>query len=47
MDGTGRMRAKLVAARFFMECMLPGTAAHLARIRAGAASVMEMPAELF
>jgi acyl-CoA dehydrogenase len=46
-DTTGRMQAKLVTARFFMERMLPGTAAHLARIRAGAASVMEMPAELF
>jgi alkylation response protein AidB-like acyl-CoA dehydrogenase len=42
-----RMQAKLVTARFFMERMLPETAAHLARIRAGAASVMELPAEAF
>ena len=32
-----RMNAKLVTARFFMERMLPETAAHLARIQAGAA----------
>jgi hypothetical protein len=34
-------------ARFFMERMLPETAQHLARIQAGAASVMELPAEAF
>jgi len=44
---TARMRAKLVTARFFMERMLPDTAAHLGRIRAGAASVMELPSEAF
>jgi hypothetical protein len=42
-----RMTAKLVTGRFFMERMLPETAAHLARIQAGAASVMELPAEAF
>jgi len=41
------LNAKLVAGRFFMERMLPETAAHLARIQAGAASVMELPAEAF
>jgi hypothetical protein len=41
------MKAKLVTARFFMERMLPETAAHLARIQAGAASMMELPAEAF
>jgi len=46
-DTSGRMKAKLVTARFFMERMLPETAAHLARIQAGAASVMELPAEMF
>jgi acyl-CoA dehydrogenase len=46
-DASGRMQGRLVTARFFMERMLPETAAHLARIRAGAASVMELPAELF
>jgi hypothetical protein len=44
---TPRYNAKLVAARFFMERMLPQTATHLARIQAGAASTMEMPAEMF
>jgi hypothetical protein len=42
-----RMTAKLVTARFFMERMLPETAAHLARIQSGAASLMELPAEAF
>jgi acyl-CoA dehydrogenase len=46
-DSSGRMNAKLVTARFFMERMLPETAAHLARIQAGAGSVMELPAEMF
>jgi acyl-CoA dehydrogenase len=41
------MNAKLVAGRFFMERMLPETASHLARIQAGAGSIMELPAELF
>ena len=42
-----RMNAKLVTGRFFMERVLPETAAHLARIQAGAASTMELPAEAF
>jgi hypothetical protein len=42
-----RMTAKLVTGRFFMERMLPETAAHLARIQAGATSMMELPAEAF
>jgi acyl-CoA dehydrogenase len=46
-DVSGRMNAKLVTARFFMERMLPETAAHLARIQSGAASLMELPAEAF
>jgi acyl-CoA dehydrogenase len=33
--------------RFFVERMLPETALHLARIRLGAANVMELPAEAF
>jgi len=41
------MKGKLVTARFFMERMLPETAAHLARIQAGAASTMELPDEAF
>jgi acyl-CoA dehydrogenase len=47
-DGAApRLNAKLVTGRFFMERMLPETAAHLARIKAGAASMMELPAEAF
>ena len=47
-DGdAGRMTAKLVTGRFFMERMLPETGAHLARIRSGAGSTMELPAEAF
>jgi acyl-CoA dehydrogenase len=41
------MRDKLVAGRFFVERMLPETAVHLARIRLGAANVMELPAAAF
>ncbi len=44
---TPRYSAKLVTARFFMERMLPETAAHLARIQSGAASMMDMPDEQF
>jgi len=42
-----RYQAKLTTARFFMERMLPETAAHLTRIQAGAASTMELPDEAF
>jgi hypothetical protein len=42
-----RYSAKLVTARFFVERMLPETATRLARIKAGAASTMEMPDEQF
>ena len=44
---TPRYSAKLATARFFMERMLPETAAHLARIQSGAASTMELPDEAF
>ncbi len=47
-DGAARrLDAKLVTARFFMERMLPETAAQLARIKSGAASTMALPAEAF
>jgi hypothetical protein len=46
-DGAARMNAKLVTGRFFMERVLPETAAQLARIQAGAGSLMELPAEMF
>jgi len=42
-----RMNNKLVTARFFMERMLPETAAHLARIQSGADAMMALPAEAF
>ena len=41
------MNAKLVTGRFFMERVLPETAAQLARIQPGAASTMELPDEMF
>jgi hypothetical protein len=42
-----RMEAKLVTARFFFERMLPETGLRLARITAGADTVMALPAEAF
>jgi acyl-CoA dehydrogenase len=42
-----RMAERLTTGRFFMERMLPATTTHLARIKAGAASTMELPAEAF
>ena len=44
---TDSMNGKLMTARFFVERMLPETAAHLQRITAGADAVMSMPAEMF
>src|SRR5215469_2272566 len=47
-DGrAGRLNAKLVTGRFFMERLLPETAAQLARLKAGAATTMELPADAF
>jgi acyl-CoA dehydrogenase len=43
----GRINDKLVTGRFFMERMLPESAAHLARIKAGAGSTMALPIEAF
>jgi alkylation response protein AidB-like acyl-CoA dehydrogenase len=42
-----RMTRRLATGRFFMERMLPATTMHLARIKAGAASTMALPAEAF
>jgi len=42
-----RMSAKLITGRFFMERVLPETAAQLVRIQSGAASMMDMPDESF
>ena len=44
---TDHIKAKLVTGKFFIERMLPETALHLQRIQAGAATVMELPAEAF
>jgi alkylation response protein AidB-like acyl-CoA dehydrogenase len=47
-NGSGeRMSAKLVTGRFFAERLLPAATTHLARIKAGAASTMALPAEAF
>jgi hypothetical protein len=43
----GFMDAKLITARFFAERILPDTAAHRAKIEAGAEAMMAMPAEAF
>ena len=42
-----RLEAKLATARFFMDRMLPETAAQLARIQSGAASTMALADEAF
>jgi hypothetical protein len=42
-----RLDAKLVTGRFFMDRMLPETAAQLARIQSGADSTMALPADAF
>jgi len=42
-----RMDAKLTTARFFMERMLPETKLRLARISAGADTMMSLPEEMF
>ena len=47
-DGVAdRMAQRLATGRFFMERMLPETATHLTRIKAGAASTMALSAEAF
>ncbi|MCA0319706.1 MAG: acyl-CoA dehydrogenase C-terminal domain-containing protein [Proteobacteria bacterium] len=42
-----RMTAKLATARFFFEQLMPESGAHLARVTAGADSMMALPAEAF
>jgi hypothetical protein len=47
-NGAGdRAAAKLATGRFFAERLLPASTTHLARIKAGAASTMALPAEAF
>ena len=43
----GRAAERLTTGRFFMERMLPAATTHLARVKAGAASTMELPAQAF
>jgi hypothetical protein len=44
---TAFWEAKLVTGRYFMERVMPETAAHLARISSGADTMMALPAEAF
>jgi len=46
-ESTPDLDAKLVVAKFFNERMLPETSAHLARLSAGAQTLMALPAEAF
>src|ERR1700722_7523196 len=46
-DSNAELEAKLTLAKFFNERMLPETGAHLARLSAGAATIMAMPAAAF
>jgi acyl-CoA dehydrogenase len=44
---TPYLSTKLVTGRFFMERVLPETAAHLARVQSGSATTMELTADAF
>jgi hypothetical protein len=44
---TPYLKTKLVTGKFFMERMIPETAAHLARLQSGSATTMELAAEAF
>jgi acyl-CoA dehydrogenase len=46
-DDTGFYEGKLVTGRYFMERVMPETAAHLARISSGSGMMMALPAEAF
>ncbi len=46
-ESSATLDAKLILAKFFSERMLPETAAHLARLSAGASTLMALPAEAF
>jgi acyl-CoA dehydrogenase len=46
-DATSFYENKLVTGRYFMERVMPETAAHLARISSGADTMMALPAEAF
>jgi alkylation response protein AidB-like acyl-CoA dehydrogenase len=47
LGSTSYLTTKLTTGRFFMERVLPETAAHLAKLQAGSATMMELPAEAF
>jgi hypothetical protein len=42
-----KLSARLTTGRFFVERLLPAATTHLARIKAGATSLMALPAEAF
>ncbi|MEJ6781984.1 acyl-CoA dehydrogenase [Aminobacter sp. Piv2-1] len=46
-DQAAFLEGKLVTGRYFMERVMPETAAHLARISTGSATMMALPAEAF
>jgi acyl-CoA dehydrogenase len=46
-DRAAEMQARLLTGKFYMERTMPESAAHLARITAGADTIMAMPAEMF
>ncbi len=46
-DSAARMDAKLTTARFYMERMLPETGLRLARISAGADTMMSLAPDMF
>jgi hypothetical protein len=46
-DGDGFHATKLGVGRFYVERMLPEAGAHLAKVKAGGASIMALPAEAF
>jgi acyl-CoA dehydrogenase len=46
-NGSATHGGKACTGRFFAERMLPAATTHLARIKAGAASMMALPAEAF
>ncbi len=46
-DQAAFLETKLVTGRYFMERVMPETAAHLARISTGSATMMALPAEAF
>ena len=46
-EGNDFFQNKVTTGRYFMERVMPETAAHLARISSGAETMMALPAEAF